>query len=138
MFLEHTRMCTKEMGPRPAGLPTECFYCHVPLGAEHTPKCVIRSRTVVIRQTIEYTIVVPEHWTRANIVFQYNESSWCASNALVDLDLLFNTEGNPCMCNASEIAYVREADEIETEQYLQGQSRLGTRSIATGHHETED
>lgn len=134
MFLEHTRMCTPTNGPRPRGLPTECFYCHVPLGVEHTPECVIRSRTVVIRQTIEYTIAVPEHWNRGNIEFHYNDSSWCASNALVDLDLLFNTEDNPCMCDASQIAYVREADEIETEQYLKGQERLDGHAPAGGAH----
>ena len=96
----------KEFGIRPAGSPDHCFYCGEPRGGTHKADCVIRERTVVVKLTIEYTITVPEHWTPEDIEFHRNESSWCTSNALPELEKL---DENGCLCHGSSFEYVREA-----------------------------
>lgn len=114
-----TYAITKNHGPRPAGRDDECFYCHGPLGADHHPNCVMRDRTVVVRATVEYVVRVPERHTPDQIEFRRNESSWCASNMLSELD-----SPETCICNAVTFEYVREAtEEDERTIYYQGSRR---------------
>jgi hypothetical protein len=102
-----THRVTPENGPRPAGQPDECFYCHEAVGDDHKPTCVLRDRTVVMRYVFEVVIVVPEHWTKEDIEFHRNESTWCADNA-VHVDLQRLAEGH-CLCPNHTAEYVREA-----------------------------
>lgn len=106
---------TAESGPRPAGRPDECFYCSEKIGAQHKVGCAIRSRSVVVRMTVEYVISVQEDRDRDSIEFGLNDSSWCASNAIDNLESQFG-DHSPCMCDAAEFEYVREATEEETRE----------------------
>lgn len=105
-----THTVTPENGPRPAGKPTECFYCQRPLGEPHRLDCVCRKRTVVMRYSFDVTIEVPSDWDTEQIEFHRNESSWCADNALRDLEV-----GAPdgCWCHRFTAVYLREANEAD-------------------------
>lgn len=94
-------------GPRPAGKPNECFYCYRRLGEQHAEECVMRQRPVVVRMTVEYIVAVPESWDAHSIEFHRNDGSWCADNALAELESIGGVLG--CLCNLIEYAYVREA-----------------------------
>ncbi len=104
-------------GIRPAGKPDRCFYCGEALGEEHKDTCVIRSRTVVIRATIEYAISVPENWDTQLIEFQRNDGSWCADNFISELEELRDRKTEDlgggmkigCVCEMTSFEYVREA-----------------------------
>lgn len=101
-------LVTVENGPRPAGKPDECFYCQRKLGEEHLSRCVLRSRTVVVRVTIEMVRQVPDDWTAEDIEFHINDSSWCADNIVDDLTR-FTERGEGCLCRHLSAEYVREA-----------------------------
>lgn len=96
-----------ESAARPAGLSDECFYCNVKIGDEHAKGCVIRSRTVVLDVSIRMVTEVPEDWAVEDIDFRFQESSWCASNIVEDLERL--AERRHCLCDSVEVAYMREA-----------------------------
>jgi len=114
MLHPETHAITSKHGPRPAGRPTECFYCHGPLGADHAPDCVLRSRTIVATVTITFVAAIPERWTVEDFEFHRNESSYCASNVLEELD-----NNDNCLCGATEFRYLREAT-TDDEQELPG------------------
>lgn len=102
--MPETWTVTKENGPLPAGKPDECFYCGQPLGAQHAAECVCRTRTVIVRATIEYEVTVPSFWDRAQIHFHRNEGSWCSNNMLNELDEL----NRDCLCRYVKWEYVGE------------------------------
>jgi len=52
---------------------------------------------VFIKVTIEYAIAVPDYWTRSDINFHRNESSWCASNIIRELEHA-NAESGTASC----------------------------------------
>jgi len=97
-----------EAAERPAGRKGECFYCRQPVGSEHGPECVLVTRTVLVRLTVEYPIEVPAHWDAGTVDFHRNEGSWCANNALQELDKLFNDDHGPCMCDVAKVEYLGE------------------------------
>jgi hypothetical protein len=68
------------------------------------------TRTVIVRMTVEYPVEVPADWDSHMIEFHRNDSSWCASNALNELEELYGCENfDSCMCNGStKFEYVRE------------------------------
>lgn len=94
---------------RPAGTAGRCFYCQREVGAKHDPACVLIKRRVRIRMTVEYEVDVPACWTDEDIEFHRNDGTWCANNALTELDALFGSEDGPCLCVAAKFAYVAEA-----------------------------
>ena len=96
---------------RPIGPPGRCTYCREPIGSTHTSECVIPSRTVVVRATIEYVVSVPANWLRENIEFHRNDSSWCCGNMVNELTAL--KDGGDCLCSRVQFEYVREATEEE-------------------------
>lgn len=108
---------------RPAGRPGECFYCQSPVGEEHKVGCVGRSRTVVLRWSVEFLIDVPEDWTEEQICFFRQGNSHCSSNTIDDLQAIVDRwekkhgEGSGCLCSESETEFVREATEDDHERY---------------------
>lgn len=102
-----------EHGIRPAGKPDECLYCNSKKGEQHDPSCVIRTRTVVVRMSLEYVVAVPEDWDAGSIEFHRNDSSWCSNNAQEEVELLFKhvLDREECLCNRMTFGYVREATE---------------------------
>lgn len=103
---------TKDNGPRPAGKPNRCFYCHKPLGDEHSLKCVLRQRTVVLDFTIRTVISVPQSWTKEDIEFRYGQSTWCTSNLFEALD-----KYQGCLCSRTSSTFIAEATEQDEQIY---------------------
>ena len=99
----------KAMGP--AGPERRCFYCNQEIGAEHLSTCVLIRKKVLVRVTIEYPIWAPSDWTTEQVEFHRNESSWCASNLIDELDALYghNAEGREsCLCGKAEYAHLAD------------------------------
>lgn len=115
---------TPTRGPRPAGKPDECFYCRKKLGEKHRSDCVIIQKSVVVKMTLEVIIDVPRSWEKDSIEFRMNESSWCASSiirdlnaweARVDAEAEYAPSGSgrigECLCPAFEGEFIRDATE---------------------------
>ena len=91
---------------RPASKLEQCFYCRQPIGAEHKSDCVLVKKTVRIRVIIEYDVFVPHSWSKEDIEFHRNESSWCASNIIDELKEL-ESSGN-CLCSHTHCECVND------------------------------
>lgn len=101
-------------GIRTLGKPNHCFYCGVERGGIHKDDCVIRQRTVIVRMTVEYAVLVPESWTKEEIEFDRNLGRWCATNAISELEDISHTD---CLCDVSKFEFVREATEDDEEKF---------------------
>lgn len=119
MYLEHTRLVTPLNGPRTAGKPTECFYCHQPLGERHKDDCVCFAKVVMVRVEMTIPRVVPAHWTQHDIEFHMNDSSWCASNIINDLQRMDEADEDNCRCLCSDFRgeFLREATADDLDGY---------------------
>ena len=79
-------------GIRPAGRPDECFYCRQTIGQLHGPKCVCVYKRVRYRVLMggvrvgTYERNDPYFWDEEMCNFHKNDSSWCADNALEDIE----------------------------------------------------
>ena len=105
----------EDEGIRPAVRgPNHCTYCGEPKGSTHKPDCVVRERTVVVRMTVEYVRTVPESWDNETVETVMNETSWCSSNALQELESL--DERADCLCEYTQFEFVREATEEDEER----------------------
>ena len=93
---------------RPASSERRCFYCQEPVGGTHKNDCVLVKRRVTIRMVVEYDVTVPAAWDADQIECHRNEGSWCADNAIQELEEAFR---GSCMCSAATFAYVKEAGE---------------------------
>jgi len=93
------------------------------LGEPHAEDCACRSRTVVVRAIIEYTVSVPADQTPESIGFCRNESSWCASNLLDEIDAIDSVKGN-CLRQFTRFEYVREASTEDEEASFGAAGRL--------------
>jgi len=96
---------------RPASKEQECFYCHQPIGENHKEDCVLIKKKVKILMRVVYLRSVPASWSRSEIEFYLNDSSWCANNALDELSEIFDRENGECMCSSSTFDYVSEDSE---------------------------
>lgn len=93
-----------EKAKRPAGRDGVCTYCQEPFGATHKSDCVLVQKKVTVRMIVEYEINVPASWDGDMIEFHRNESSWCADNALDELEGIIERDG--CLCQACRFEYV--------------------------------
>ncbi len=79
------------------------------MGEEHAQNCVCRKRTVVVEYKFTVCLEFPVDFSDKDIEFNRNDSTWCANNALMELD---NTcEAGRCLCPRFEAKYIREATE---------------------------
>jgi hypothetical protein len=99
-------------GIRPAGKPDQCFYCSKLVGQPHQHDCVIVTKRVKVRYTYELEIEVPHSWTKENVEFQLNDSSWCADNGIEDLIAHRDRADNDfCLCDGFKGEFLDTADE---------------------------
>lgn len=103
-------------GIRPAGKPTECFYCHEPKGGTHKPDCVIRQRTVVVEVRLELVLSEPEGWSQEDIESHFNASSSCQSNIAGYIEQLRDRIG--CLCGLADVSFLREATADDEKRQL--------------------
>ena len=99
---------------RPARKDGTCYYCRTAIGSHHKPGCVIRTRTVVCEFTVTLTRSVPEDWDQYMIEFHMNDSSWCASNLIHEMESL---DMERCLCGNIEGKFVREATADDEDRY---------------------
>lgn len=99
-------------GIRPAGKPDECFYCKQKVGQPHKPDCVCVEKTVRLKYTFEVEVQVPHGWTPESINFHRNESSWCADNALSELEAYAHKNG--CLCGVFHSEFIEVVDDTPT------------------------
>lgn len=99
---------TTDTGERPGTGHGICAYCKEPIGS-HKSDCVIPSRTVVVRTTVEHIVSVPEGWTTDNIEFHFNEGSSCVSSIFDGLSA--PPDGKSCACGRTVVEVLREASE---------------------------
>ena len=97
-----------DYGIRPAGKPDECFYCQQKVGQHHKPNCVVIVKKVLVRFTIDIPVNVPHSWSKEDIDFRYNDSSWCADN-LIDM-LQKHASANGCICGITRAEMVEVLD----------------------------
>lgn len=95
--------------------PDDCIYCHQAPGTEHAGDCVMRKRTVVVEARIKLVTRVPEVWSKGDIEFHFNDSSWCANNLICDFEML--KEYRPCLCDTTDIRLMREASPFDEEGF---------------------
>jgi hypothetical protein len=98
-------VATNDDGIRPAGEPDQCFYCQERVGSEHKRDCVIVTKKVRVRFTVELDVDIPHCWDRGLVEFQYNDSKWCARN-LADL-----IDENGCICDTTNCEFIRVVDD---------------------------
>ena len=126
---EWPRVLPNDDGIRPGGRPDECFYCHSKVGELHGEECVIVEKRVAYRVCHEKTGKYlgtferpdPHFWTSYDCEFHKNGSSWCADNALDDIDWVDVKDGESletemrqedrCSCSLLRFEYDRTVDE---------------------------
>ena len=110
-------------GIRPAGDPDKCFYCGQKVGQPHRRECVCvmsRTRYGVYAKGARvgtYRREDPLAWTIHDREFHKNESSWCADNAMDEIEWTTETDrqiveseiGEGCACHVLEF----RVEEIE-------------------------
>lgn len=104
-----------------AGGDPKCFYCKAPVGAQHGAGCTHRKRTVVVRASFEYTIVVGEDWSPETIHYMRNDhAAECFHQELVSLLAHRHAQAShnqhddvSCLCTQVEYEYEREASPFD-------------------------
>lgn len=98
-----------EKAKRPAK-PDEngCFYCQQPIGQPHKIDCVLVCRKVKVKLVIEYEIVVPAFWNEHDVEFHRNESSWCKSNLISELE---EVNKERCLCSIAKFEHIGNISE---------------------------
>jgi hypothetical protein len=110
---EVTGFVVTEKAMRPAIDEKVSFYCHQPVGGFHMSDCVLVVRKAVITAEVSYEITVPAHWSEDTVEFHRNESSYCADNALGEIEAL-RKEGH-CLCGILTF----KCNHIKNEMFLQ-------------------
>lgn len=95
---------------RPASSELKCFYCNQDIGEAHKLDCVLVNKKVRIKMTVEYTVDVPSSWDEDMVNFHRNESSWCADNALEELQEYLHAE-DWCLCGAANFEFIEDVGE---------------------------
>lgn len=86
----------------------ECTWCGASVGLPHKDECVVPKRVVTLEVTFRVPMPVPQSWTPDQIEFHRNESSWCASNWLHDLERFCGDQR--CLCAYSNTRYIGEGE----------------------------
>lgn len=68
-------------------------------------------RKVIVRMTVEYEVSVPADWDRNMIEFHRNDGSWCADNAISELEAISDEDN--CLCPITKFEYVKESNPID-------------------------
>lgn len=109
VFSDLSRFRVTQGSMRPNSKDRECFYCHQNMGANHLDTCVLILKRVKIKMVVEYEIDMPASWDKDDIEFKLNESSWCASNAIGQIEEFEDSDGN-CLCHCADFEFVEDVD----------------------------
>lgn len=103
-----------EKAQRPARMNGACFYCQQKIGHAHKQDCVLIKKRVRVRMIVEYEIDVPAHWDAQHVEFHRNEGSWCADNAISELEEIQERDG--CLCHAARFEYLADTSGPELDE----------------------
>ena len=95
---------------RPASSLPECFYCGTAIGGYHKDDCVLIRKKVLVRAIVEYEVDVPAFWESPDVESHRNDSSWCASNMIKELEKLDDDEG--CLCSFVRYEYIKDVQGV--------------------------
>ena len=96
---------------RPAGDGLHCFYCKQPVGSPHGFRCSMVCKKVKVRYIFELEIDVPQSWTKDDVEFNRNDGTWCADNAVSELEQFTAVDGErSCLCNRFKCEFVDTVD----------------------------
>lgn len=90
----------------PAGKPDQCCWCPSKIGQPHDTKCVVPQKLVTVQVTVTMQIDVPRWWTKEQIEFHRNESTWCSSNWIEELREI---DEFGCICGVTEFEVIGES-----------------------------
>lgn len=96
-------------GLRPAGSPSQCFYCKSVIGEPHKHDCVVVTKKVKLKYSFDVVVEAPHHWDEGMILFHRNEGSWCADNAIAEIEQYAEKVG--CLCGVFNCLFVDVVDE---------------------------
>lgn len=104
------KVLANDDGIRPAGEQDACFYCRSKIGEPHGDECVMVEKLVKVRYTFELEIKIPHHWDAHRFECHRNDGTWCADNAIGELEEL-KTHDSGCLCNRFTAEFVSVVDE---------------------------
>jgi hypothetical protein len=90
------------------GKENQCFWCDAPIGKPHNFECVCVTRKVRLRYIFEVDVNVPYSWPEDQIVVHRTELTWCADNAIRELEEQKKSDG--CLCNRFNCEFAGEVD----------------------------
>lgn len=105
-----------DSGIRPAGPADECLYCRSKIGDLHARDCVVVHKKVKVRYEYEIDIEVPYFWTKEDIEFHRNDSSWCASNSVNDIKRYQEMKDEECLCDEFKCKVIGDSDTTPTRE----------------------
>lgn len=115
--MSDTAPLVKDEDVRPARQDGTCFYCRQELGTPHKEECVIWTKTVRVRVTVEYDIEVPRTWDKDMIEFHRNEGTWCADNMVAELEEQVGRyavdDYQPCMCGTTKYEVIDQPEMVK-------------------------
>ena len=93
-------------GIRPAGPSDECFYCQAKVREAHAFDCVTIHKKVRVRYIFDIEVEVPYVWDKQQFEFHRNESTWCANNAIDELQ----AQTQECLCPYFKAEFLEDVD----------------------------
>ena len=110
MSINYPNVLQDDDGIRPAGGPAECFYCKQKVGTPHVSPCPCVTKRIECKYIFTIEIDIPEYWDMQDFESHRNNSSWCASNAISDLEKYQAERGMNCLCSNFEAEWVKIVD----------------------------
>ena len=107
---EWPRVLPNDDGIRPNGGPDKCFYCQSPVGTEHARDCVCVRKRIKVRYSFEIELDMPYAWDAHQWEFNRNDGTWCANNAIDELEN-YTEESGGCLCDALTATFICVTDE---------------------------
>ena len=100
-----------EKAQRPAKMDGTCFYCSQPIGAAHKDDCVLIRKRVRLKMTVVYEVDVPAFWDKDAVESHRNIGTWCANNAIDELN---NLPG--CLCDYAKFEFIEDTSGRELDE----------------------
>lgn len=91
--------------------PGHCFYCKQKIGQPHNAECVCVTKTIKARYVFEVELEIPHHWTPHDFEFNRNDGSWCADNAIPELEQYVGGGDGDCLCNHFKAEFLGVLDD---------------------------
>jgi len=115
-MIDWPKVLLNDDGIRPAGPADACFYCRQRVGEEHKRDCAVITKIVRLRYHIEVDVEVPHCWDKEQIEFHRNLGTWCADNALEEIEkhtshVIKGNDATECLCNRFHAEFVKVIDD---------------------------